>query len=103
LVCFFFFSTYNYLQLDHSHSTTTNKQGEKAVLFTVPQIPAGMTGSRRNPQESSRMRLESTGIHRNETGIRSFLQEWNWNLQELNKIAYFVMYYFYLFKIFIYN
>ena len=34
-----------------------------AVLITPPYIPAGMTGFRWNP-------LESTGIHWNETGIR---------------------------------
>ena len=41
----------------------------EAVLFTAPQIPAGMTGFHRNPVESSGMGPESSGIHWNRTGI----------------------------------
>jgi hypothetical protein len=40
------------------------------VLFTAPMIPAGMTGIQWNPVKSTGMRLESTRIHQNETGIR---------------------------------
>ena len=40
-----------------------------SVLFTAPQIPAGMTGFHRNPAESSAMGPESSGILRNGTGI----------------------------------
>ena len=36
-----------------------------SVLFTAPQIPAGMTGFHQNPVESSGMGPESSGIHRN--------------------------------------
>jgi len=32
-------------------------------------IPAGMTGFRRNPQESSGMGLESTGMRQESTGM----------------------------------
>jgi len=39
------------------------------VLLDAPMIPAGMTGIRRNPLESTGMRQESGGIQRNKTGI----------------------------------
>ena len=41
----------------------------RPVLFTAPQIPAGMTGFRWNPVESSGMALESTGMAPESTGM----------------------------------
>ena len=55
-----------------------------AVLFTAPQIPAGMTGFHwnpvewdQNPQESTGMGQESTGLQLEYTGMAVFLQEWD--------------------------
>jgi len=44
--------------------------GFRAVLFTAPQIPAGMTGFHRIPVESTGMRPESTGMGLEFTGMR---------------------------------
>ena len=40
------------------------------VLVTPPTIPAGMTGIRRNPLESTGMRPESAGMQINSTGMQ---------------------------------
>ena len=60
-----------------THTTTCNTPSHTmTVLFTAPQIPAGMTGFHwnpvewdRNPQESSGIGPESSGICRTPTGI----------------------------------
>ena len=41
-----------------------------AVLITPPYIPAGMTGFRWNPLESTGMRPESAGMQINSTGMQ---------------------------------
>ena len=41
----------------------------EAVLITPPYIPAGMTGFRWNPLESTGMRPESAGMQPESTGI----------------------------------
>jgi hypothetical protein len=49
---------------------------DKPVLYSAPPIPAGI---HQNPQESAGMGPESTGIHRNGTGIRWIPVEWDQN------------------------
>ena len=41
-----------------------------SVLITPPYIPAGMTGFRWNPLESTGMRPESAGMQINSTGMQ---------------------------------
>jgi hypothetical protein len=48
---------------------------KKTVLLTAPHIPAGMTGIRWNPPESTGMAPESTGMAPESTGMNAFLQE----------------------------
>src|ERR1700678_2207004 len=40
------------------------------VLLTAPQIPSGISGFSRNPQESTGMRPESAGMRQEYTGMR---------------------------------
>jgi hypothetical protein len=54
--------------LNHAYIASTSLFS--SVLFTAPQIPAGMTGLQQNPVESSGMGPESTGMGLESTGMR---------------------------------
>ena len=51
-------------------SSSSLVQSQRPVLVTPPTIPAGMTGFRQNPLESTGMRPKSTGMRPESAGMQ---------------------------------